>query len=437
MLQAIYDLILSPALLTCILSAGIYITCKLGKHFLRHPILVCKGMFSPTQDSSSSSWKALSVALAGTLGVGNIAGVASAITIGGAGAIFWMWIGALLSMLIKYSEVVLALRYRKPTKDGYAGGAMYYFSSPVIAIFFAGFCLTASFGLGNILQARTVAVTMERAFGLPPILCGVLLAILLYLTICKGFTRISSVTLYLVPLMSGVYILLCIIAILRNVSILPSVLREIVADAFYPNAVIGGTGGLGLAKVIRTGISRGLITHEAGCGTAPIAHAEADTSNPVHQGFLGIFEVFADTIILCTLTALVLLIHRHQMHIFLPAEGMDAVISAFTPTFGKLSAPLLALLIFCFALATMIGWSFYGMRCLDYLVERFPRLQAYKKLYATAYSFLSLLGVMIASNTVWLLADYSIACMTLLHIPSLLPKIGEVVVLTKQQFHQV
>ena len=357
-LERIYNLILSPALLACILLAGVYITVRLGAGFLRHPVRVCKGIFTPDKGKSTlSSWKALTVALAGTLGVGNIAGVASAIAVGGAGAVFWMWIGALLSMLIKYSEVVLAIRYRKPNKSGYIGGAMYYFHKPIVGIVFAVLCLVASFCLGNILQARTVALSAERAFGLPPIVCGVILALLLYLTICRGFTRISSVTLYLVPLMSAIYIILCITVIARNYSAIPSVLWEIVESAFSPNALIGGAGGFALARVIRAGISRGLITHEAGCGTAPIAHAEADTDSPVKQGFLGIFEVFADTIILCTLTALVLL--SQGVEASADADEMDAVICAFAPTFGKLTAPLLAILIFCFALLrqTLSGLS--------------------------------------------------------------------------------
>lgn len=432
-LQDLYDLILSPALLACVLLSGIYITARLGGSMIRHPILVCKGLFIPSQGKSTlSSWRALTVALAGTLGVGNIAGVASAIAIGGAGAVFWMWMGALLSMLIKYSEVVLAVRYRKPTADGYSGGAMCYFKSPCVAILFAVFCLLASFGLGNILQARTVALAVERAFDLPPIVCGILLSLLLYLTICRGFTRISAVTLYLVPLMSGVYVLLCMIVIVRNYAVLPSVLGQIFREAFIPRSLAGGVGGFALARVIRAGISRGLITHEAGCGTAPMAHAEADTDSPVRQGFMGIFEVFADTIVLCTLTALALL--SQGMGVSADIEGMDAVIAAFTPALGSFTAPILAILVFCFALATMIGWSFYGKRCLDYLAEQFTTLGKYKKLYATAYSFLSLLGVITASGLVWLLADYSVACMTLLHIPSLLPRIGEVARLTKEYF---
>ena len=372
--QQLYDLILSPVLLGCILLAGIYTTARLGSYFVRHPKGILKGIFLPDAENSRlSSWKALTVALAGTLGVGNIAGVASAIAIGGAGAVFWMWIGALLSMLIKYSEVVLAIRYRKPCKDGYAGGAMYYFSKPIIGILFASFCLLASFALGNILQARTVAVTLERAFQFPPLFSGILLALLLYLTICRGFTRISAVTLCLVPLMSGLYIFLCAIILIGNWSAIPSVLWEIIRDAFSPHAIAGGAGGLGLAAIIRAGISRGLITHEAGCGTAPIAHAEANTNDPVRQGFLGIFEVFADTIILCTLTAIVLLIHRRQAHTLTPIEGMDAVISAFAPAFGKFSAPLLAILLFCFATLEIVS---YTRKHLSDLLNQVPNMRA-------------------------------------------------------------
>lgn len=434
LLQTLYDLFLSPALLAVVLSAGIYCTLRLGAPFLKHPLRVLRDLLrSGDGKQGLSSVKALTVALAGTLGVGNIAGVASAIAVGGPGSVLWMWVGALLSMLVKYAEVVLAIRYRKIDGNGYIGGAMYYFSKPWVATVFAVLCTVASFTLGNIMQAQTVARSMEEAFGISPMLWGILLALILYLTICRGFSRISSITLCLVPLMSGIYILICLYAILRELKALPEVLRMIFCSAFSPSAVLGGAGGLALARVIRAGISRGLITHEAGCGTAPMAHAGADTNSAVRQGFLGIFEVFADTMILCTLTAFVLLLHLHR---FPQLSGMELVIAAFGVSLGKLAAPLLALLIFCFAVATMIGWSHYGQTCIVYLTRENRHRETYKKLYALAYSLMGIVGAVTAGNLMWLLADYSVALMTLLHLPCMLSKIKEVATETRLYFAQ-
>ncbi|MBO5779142.1 MAG: sodium:alanine symporter family protein [Clostridia bacterium] len=434
LLQTVYDFLLSPALLALVLIAGIYCTIRLGSHFFRHPLRVLKDLLVPANGKQGlSSVKALTVALAGTLGVGNIAGVASAIGAGGPGAVFWMWVGALLSMLIKYAEVVLAIRYRKSEANGFIGGAMYYFRNPRVATVFALLCLFASFALGNILQANTVAESMEEAFGLTPLLCGVLLALILYLAICKGFSRISTVTLCLVPLMSGIYILMCLFAIGCEIEALPAVVKLIFRSAFSPSAALSGVGGLALARVIRAGISRGLITHEAGCGTAPMAHAGADTDSAVRQGLFGIFEVFADTMILCTLTAFVLLLHVHR---FPELSGMELVIAAFEVSFGKLAAPLLAFLIFSFAVATMIGWSHYGKTCLVYLLGQNRHAVLYKKLYALAYSLMGIFGALTMGNLMWLLSDYSVALMTLIHLPCMLSKIKEVAEVTRIYFTQ-
>ena len=433
-LQTVYDLILSPALLAAVLAAGVLCTVRLGKHFLRHPLWVPGDLIRPPKSGGRlSALKALTVALAGTLGVGTIAGVASAIATGGAGAVLWMWLGALLSMLVKYAEVVLAIRYRKVDGTGFIGGAMYYMRRPWVAAVFSLLCLFASFALGNVMQAQTVAESAREAYGIPPLLCGAVVALLLYLVICRGFSRISSVTLCLVPLMSALYIGICLFAIGKEISALPRVLASIFRSAFTPSAALGGAGGLVLARVIRAGISRGLITHEAGCGTAPMAHAEADTNSPVRQGFFGIFEVFADTMILCSLTAFVLLIHIDR---FPGLDGMELVIAAFELSLGKSAGPILASLIFFFAAATMIGWSHYGKTCLDYLTQNSRRKETYKKLYAVAYSLMAIWGSVTSAGVMWLLSDYAVALMTLLHLPDLLSRLREVTALTRGYFAQ-
>lgn len=417
--QQIYDYILSPALLITVLSAGVLITFSLKCFHLYRLRPMVRTFFTRKEDAKHSSFRALTVALAGTLGVGNIAGVAAAITAGGPGAVFWMWMGALFSMLIKYSEIVLAIIYRKKGNDGYYGGAMHYFSNRKLGMLFSFCCIAASFSLGNVMQAQTVAETIESSFDIPPLLVGLLLALLLYLTICKGFGRISAVTTLLVPLMSGIYIFICLVVLILHASSLPSVIILIFRSAFRPQAVLGGIGAFGWFSALRAGISRGLITHEAGCGTAPMAHAGADTDSPTEQGFWGIFEVFVDTILLCSLTAFVILISWER---YPTLEGMDLVIACFYEPFGNLAGSILALLIFSFALATMIGWSYYGRVSIDFLSPK----PAYKKLYAMAYSFSALLGALTDSTVMWLLADYSVALMTLLHIPCLLSKMKTV-----------
>ncbi len=423
-LEGIYNYLLFPALLCMLLVAGGICTIRLGRYLLGHPLQICKDLIMPGSGGGwLSSAKSLSVALAGTLGVGNIVGVASAIISGGAGAVFWMWAGALLTMAVKYAEVVLAVRYRKPSDRGFIGGAMYYLRSPRRARWFALLCLFASFTLGNIMQARTAALAVTAALPIPPLLCGGILALILGLVICKGFARISRVTLCMVPLMSGVYIFLCIWAISKQFSALPAVLADIFRSAFTPSALLGGTGGLALARVIRAGIARGLITHEAGCGTAPIAHAEAETDSPPRQGFFGIFEVFADTMILCSLTAFVLLLYGRSHPL---QEDMTAVNGAFGVAVGNTAPALLAILTFVFALATMLGWSHYGNRCLDYLLKGKPHRQTIKKLYALAYSLMAILGSVTDAGLMWLLADCAVAWMAILHLPDLLARLSEV-----------
>lgn len=430
LIKQFYNLILSPALLISVLAAGIMITIYLKCFHIFKLRTVCAAFVKKRVRGGISPFRALTVAMAGTLGVGNIAGVAAALAAGGPGAIFWMWMGALFSMLIKYSEIVLAVRYRKRGKDGYYGGAMYYFSNRKAGMLFSGFCIVASFSLGNVMQARTVAETAEASFGIPPLFVGVILAVLLYLTICKGMGRISRVTTLLVPLMSVIYILLCSVVLVHHADALPSVISLIFESAFSPQSMLGGIGAFSWISAMRAGISRGLITHEAGCGTAPMAHAGADTDSPAEQGFWGIFEVFVDTILLCSLTAFVLLLSWEN---YPTLTGMSLVIACFSDPFGDAAGIILALLIFCFALATMIGWSYYGRVSIDYLSDK----PLYKKLYAFAYSLVAISGALTDSGIMWMLADYSVALMTLLHIPCLLSKIKEVKAETMLYFNSL
>ena len=309
----ISDFIISPVLLFILLTVGAYMSARLRFFqitkvpFIADTMLRCRGNMS-----WRSPFREVTVALAGTLGVGNLMGVAAAISLGGAGSIFWMWVGALLSMILKYAEIVLALRFRVRKGSGYLGGAMYYLRSPFLRTSFALLCICTSFTLGTMMQTRAVSECFESVFNVPPIACGIVLAAVVFLIIINGHRGVSGFTYIIIPLACAVYIAISLFVILTNTHAVLPILGEIVSSAFTLPAASGGIfGSLILAmRPVRYGVSRGLITNEAGCGTAPIAHAAADTVHPVAQGFWGIFEVFADTILLCTLSALVLLIAR-------------------------------------------------------------------------------------------------------------------------------
>lgn len=419
--------ILSPAVPVLLIFAGIVFACALRFFHITHAPTVVKAMISRKDGKKEgpSPFKSMTVALAGTLGVGNISGVASAIVAGGPGAIFWMWMGALFSMLIKYAEVVLAVKYRVFTKDGFIGGAMYYMREKggrplkILSIPFAILCLLASLSLGNFLQMNAVSETVRQVMPISPLILSVAIAAFLYLAISRGFKGISAVTSVLVPLMSAIFVGLSLWVILPNIAQIPAILSLILRESFRPDAALGGIGGYILMKSLRLGISRGLITNEAGCGTAPIAHAGADTDSPARQGFWGIFEVFADTILMCSLTAFVVLLLWED---YPGQDGMELVISCFRAEIGEFAVGLLSVCVIFFALATMIGWSYYGIVSIGYLTDRKIAKQGYILLYSMA----AIPGAMMSSQTMWLIADLTVGIMTCINTMFLLTRIGEV-----------
>lgn len=426
--------ILSPAVPVLLIFAGIVFAVSLRFFHILHIPTVLKSMLSrrdgmlsqrDSKKEGPSPFKSMTVALAGTLGVGNISGVASAIVAGGPGAIFWMWMGALFSMLIKYAEVVLAVKYRIFTKEGFIGGAMYYMRKKsggplkILSVPFAILCLLASLSLGNFLQMNAVAEITRQLLPVSPLLLSAVIAVFLYLAISRGFKGISAVTSVLVPLMCAIFVGLSLWVILPNLALIPGILALILREAFHPDAALGGIGGYLLMKSLRLGISRGLITNEAGCGTAPIAHAGADTDSPARQGFWGIFEVFADTILMCSLTAFVVLILWGN---FDGQDGMELVISCFRAGIGEFAVILLSLCVIFFALATMIGWSYYGIVSVGYLTDREIAKQGYMLLYSLA----AIPGALMSAGTMWLIADLTVGIMTCINTMFLLTRIGEV-----------
>ena len=338
-------------------------------------------------DRSISQFQSLCTALAATIGTGNIVGVATAIAIGGPGAIFWMWIVAFFGMMTNYSENILGIYYRrKNKKDEWSGGAMYYLQDGlggykhlkwvgrILAILFSCFCVLASFGIGNASQVNSIASNMNAAFGIPTWVVGVVLLILGGLIILGGLKRVASVTEKIVPFMAIVYIIVAIIVIIVNAGNIGPAFAAIFKGAFGLKAAGGGIVGGGIALALTYGMKRGVFSNEAGLGSSVMVHSNSNVKEPVRQGMWGIFEVFADTIVVCTLTALVILTSGvidlttgAKAAEFADAEAPTLVGQAFGTLFGSAGPAFVAIALLFFAFSTVLGWSHYGGKAFEYL----------------------------------------------------------------------
>lgn len=345
-----------------------------------------------TKDKNTiSQFQALTTALAATIGTGNIAGVATAITIGGPGAVFWMWISAFFGMMTNFSENVLGIYYRKKNSKGeWSGGAMYYIReglkdkgkflktiSKPLAILFSIFCIFASFGIGNMTQINSIASSMKNSFGAPLLATGIILAIVAGLVIVGGIKRIGQVTEKLVPFMAILYIIGAVIIMVINFDKFSHVFGSIFSGAFGLKAVAGGTAGTILKNAMTMGFKRGVFSNEAGLGSSVIVHSASNVKEPVVQGMWGIFEVFFDTFIVCTLTAFAILstgvfnVDTYTVTALsaegLPLEGVALVSEAFSHGFGNFAGKFISIAILFFAFSTVLGWSFYGTKAVEYL----------------------------------------------------------------------
>lgn len=392
--------------------------------------------------------QALSTALAGTVGTGNIAGVGLAIATGGPGAIFWMWVCALVGMITKYAEVVLSIRFRRRNERGeWVGGPMYYITGGLgrrfawLAALFALFGSFAAFGIGNMTQVNTiVATTLAVLASFAPqadlkvskmaLMLGLLLALLVARVILGGMGRIGRVAERLVPLMGLCYLAATLVVVIAHAQALGSVLTLIIRAAFAPQAALGGAAGFGLFTVIQKGVGRGIFSNEAGLGSAPIAHAGADTNSPVCQGMFGIFEVFVDTIVLCTLTALAILCSGTVIP-YGQSVGAELTIQAFSTVFGaRLAAALVALCLSLFAFSTVLGWALYGSRCVGYLLGE-KAVKPYQILYVCCV----VVGATMRLDLVWRIADTLNALMALPNLMALIGLSGVVVLESRRFFH--
>lgn len=396
-------------------------------------------------DGAMTPFQAVCTALAATVGTGNIAGVAGAIAIGGPGAVFWMWISAILGMCTKFSEVTLAVHFREKNVHGdLVGGPMYYIKNGLkkhwhwLAYLFSAFGVLTVFGTGNATQVNTITTAINAALtnyhviskdAVPTVnlVVGIILAILIALILLGGIRRIGRVTEKLVPFMALIYIVLAVGVIILNIGHVPAVFASIVEGAFHPAAVTGGAVG-SFFMSMKKGVSRGIFSNEAGLGTGSIAHACADTRKPVKQGFFGIFEVFVDTIVICTLTALVILCSQVPVS-YGQAAGAELTISGFTATYGNWVSIFTAVAMCCFAFSTIIGWGLYGTRCIEFLFG-----SRVNKPFMLVYALVAIIGATMDLGLMWSIAETFNGLMAIPNLIAVFLLSGVVVKLVKEYF---
>ena len=396
-------------------------------------------------DGAMTPFQAVCTALAATVGTGNIAGVAGAIAIGGPGAVFWMWISALLGMCTKFSEVTLAVHFREKNDKGeFVGGPMYYIKNGLkkhwhwLAYLFAAFGVITVFGTGNATQVNTITTAIDSAlfnYGIISkdsvsninLVIGIVLAVLLALILLGGIKRIGQVTEKLVPFMALFYVVLALGVVILNINHVPAIFKEIVEGAFSPASVTGGVVG-SFFMSMKKGVSRGIFSNEAGLGTGSIAHACADTRKPVKQGFFGIFEVFVDTIVICTLTALVILCSEVPIT-YGQAAGAELTISGFTATYGNWVSLFTAVAMCCFAFSTIIGWGLYGARCIEFLFGT-----KVNKPFMFVYSLVAIVGATLDLGLLWSIAETFNGLMAIPNLIAVFLLSGVVVKLVREHF---
>ena len=442
-----------PAM-ACIIGVGLYLAIRSGFLQIRKFGYALKNtvgrVFQKTQaaEGSITPFQAVCTALAATVGTGNIAGVAGAIAIGGPGAVFWMWISALLGMGTKFAEVTLAVHFRERNDKGdYVGGPMYYIKNGLgkkwmwLAYLYAVFGVCAVFGTGNATQVNTITAAVNTAlinYGLltadstagSNLIIGVFIAIIVALILIGGVKRIGKVSEKLVPLMALLYVVLGLGLIIMKVNMVPAVFVSIFRGAFQPAAVTGGVVGSFFVSM-QKGVSRGIFSNEAGLGTGSIAHACADTSDPVKQGMFGIFEVFMDTIVICTMTALVILLSGVNVP-YGQAAGAELTISGFTTVYGNWVSIFTAIAMCCFAFSTIVGWGLYGARCAEFLLGSKILLP-----FNIAYSLVSIVGATVNLGLIWGISDTFNGFMTVPNLISVFLLTPVVLKLTKEHFAEL
>ncbi|MEN1759217.1 sodium:alanine symporter family protein [Anoxynatronum sibiricum] len=438
----INGIVWGPYMLVLLVGTGVYYSFRtnflqVGKFGFAMKETLFK-IFDKTEiaeDGDITPFQALSTALAATIGTGNIAGVATAIAIGGPGAVFWMWVSAFFGMMTKFAEVVLAIRYREKNAEGnWVGGPMYYIVDGMgtnwkwLAWIFSLFGALAAFGIGNMVQANSVADALNTSFGIPHIVSGVVLAIAAGAVILGGLKRIAKVTEKIVPFMAVFYMIGAIVIVILNLVHIPEAFALIFRHAFTAKAGVGGFAGATVMMAMRFGVARGVFSNEAGLGSAPIAHAAARTDHPVRQGLWGVFEVFADTIVICTLTALTIITSGVWSS---GVTGAALTTAAFNEGLPGPGGIIVAIGILFFAFSTLLSWAYYGEKCAEFILG-----SGFNKIYRIIWLPLIVLGSVGSLTLIWDIADTLNGLMAIPNLVALLALSGVVVNLTKEFFEK-
>ena len=437
MVGAINGVVWGVPMLILILGAGLFLT--VGLRFLtimKIPFgfsLLWKGRIPGNDAGDITPFNALMTSLSATIGTGNIAGVATAIFLGGPGAVFWMWMTALVGMGTKYAEAVCAVRFREKDENGnFVGGPMYYIQNGMgenwrwLAITFALFAGIAGFGIGNMVQSNSIADALYTTFNIPHLYTGIIVALLVGAVLLGGIQRISQVAGALVPFMAALYILASIVVLAINANAIPAAFGLIFTHAFSPAAATGGFAGAAVWAAIRFGVARGVFSNEAGLGSAPIAHAAAKTKGPVSQGLVAMLGTFIDTLIVCTFKALAILSTGVWTSGTTGAALTSAAFEAALPGFGGV---IIAVSLAIFAFTTIIGWSYYSERSLQYLFGTSIIMP-----FRAVWSLAAIVGATVKLGFIWLLADTLNAMMAIPNLVALIVLSPIVFAVTKEFF---
>ncbi len=435
LLNQISSLAWGPVTIIMLVGTGIFITWLVRgiqvRHFIYGVKLVSGKYDNPEDKGEITHFQALSAALSATIGTGNIAGVGTAVALGGPGAIFWMWVTAFFGMGLKYGECLLSLKYRIIHEDGsVSAGPMYYLEQGLgrkwLGVLFAFFAAIASFGIGNMVQANSVAAPVFTYFGVPKIITGLIIGVLVFAVIIGGIKRIGRVASRLVPFMAIFYVLGALFVIGANLESLPSAFALIFHDAFTGSAATGGFAGAAVAQAIRFGVARGVFSNEAGLGSAPIAHGAAQTNEPVREGLVAMLGPFIDTIVICTMTGLVIILTgAYETGL----TGADLTALAFNRGLPGWGGYIVAFGIIVFAFSTAISWSYYGDRSVEYLAG-----ERWVMPYRLLYCMLLPVGAAVQVSLVWTISDIFNALMAWPNLIGLVFLSGVIVRTTKEYF---
>ena len=444
------DFVWGPVMLALLVGTGVFLTFRTGWVQVRWFGYIMKNTVGSlfrkkdAQDHGSnlSPFQAVTTALAGTVGTGNIAGVTGAIFVGGPGAVFWMWVSAFFGMCTKYAEIALAMKFRDTGADGvHKGGPMYYIENGLgkswkwLAVVFALLGGLASFGIGNIAQSSEIAGAASGLFGLSPMVTGIALTVLVAIVVIGGVKRIGQVTSLLVPFMSVFYVAAGIVVILMRITDIPGVFAAIFASAFSFEAVGGGVFGYAIMVAMKNGFARGVFSNEAGLGSAPIAHAASSTEEPAEQAIWGVFEVFFDTIVICSITAFTVLLSGFELGtdaLETYASKGAAAVAAFNSILpGTLGGTIIQISLIFFALSTILSWSYYGERCWGYLSNDNKVITG---IYKIIFVLFCVVGATGSGQLMWNISDTLNGAMAIPNLIALLMLSGAVAAITKDYF---